>query len=189
MVPVTRPTHQPLLHPIPTILVPAWKRLTADQKTKMKELAAQKRKQRAQTTVHLNNASTETTVATPSPHVATTPTSSASPDIRQLLSNSTSRDPNPTQLVFNGRTYTLNYSHCTYNVHQTVREPRGDLIDGGANGGLGGSDVVVLHETLNTADVTGISDNTLHQLKLCKVAELIQSHSGPNIGIFNQYDD
>jgi hypothetical protein len=141
-----------------------WKRLTAAQQTKMKELAAQKRKQRVQTTVHLNNASTEITVATPSPSVATTRSSSASPDIRQLLSNSTSRDPNPSQVVFNGRTYTLNYSHCTYNAHQTVQEPWGALIDGGANGGLSGSDVVVLHETLNTADVTGIADNTLHQL-------------------------
>jgi hypothetical protein len=49
-----------------------WKRLTASQQTKMKELADQKRKQRSQTTAHLNNASTETTVATPSPSVATT---------------------------------------------------------------------------------------------------------------------
>jgi hypothetical protein len=113
-----------------------WKRLTVAQQTKMKELAAQKRKQRAQTTVHLNNASTETTVATPSPSVAATPSSSASPDIRQLHSNSTSRDTNPSQVVFNGRTYTLNYSHFTYNVHQTVREPWGALTDGGANGGL-----------------------------------------------------
>jgi hypothetical protein len=67
----------------------------------------------------------------------------------------------------------------TYNVHQTVREPRGALIDVGANGGLSASDVVVLHETLNTADVNGIADNTLHQLKLCTVAALIQSHSEP----------
>jgi hypothetical protein len=99
-----------------------WKRLTAAQQTKMKELAAQKRNHRAQTTVHLNNASTETTVATPSPSVATTLSSSASPEIRQLLSNSTSRDSNPSQVVFNGRIYTLIYSHCTYYVHQTVRE-------------------------------------------------------------------
>jgi hypothetical protein len=62
-----------------------WKRLTGAQQTKMKELAAQNRKQRTQTTVHLNSASTETTVATPSPHVATTRSSSTSPDIRQLL--------------------------------------------------------------------------------------------------------
>jgi hypothetical protein len=75
------------------------KRLNAAEQTKMKELAAQKRTQRAQTTVHLNNTSTETTVATPCPHIATTPSSSPSPDIRQLLSNYTSRDPNPSPLV------------------------------------------------------------------------------------------
>jgi hypothetical protein len=91
------------------------------------------------------------------------------------FSNSTSRDTNPSKVVFNGRTYTLNDSHCTYNVYQTVREPWRALIDGGANGGLSGSDVVVLHETLNTADLTGISDNKLHQLKLCTAAALIQS--------------
>jgi hypothetical protein len=65
-----------------------WKLFTAAQQTKMKELAAQKRYQRSKTTVQLNNASTETTVATPSCSVATSPNSSASPDIHQLLSNS-----------------------------------------------------------------------------------------------------
>jgi hypothetical protein len=152
----------------------------------MKEFKNQRQRQ---TTVHLNNASTSTTppVATPSTPVATSTSTSVSPNIRHILSNATSRDPTPSQLVFSGRTYSLNYSHCTYNIHQTIREPRGALIDGGANGGLSGADVIVLQETFNTADVTGIADNTLHQLKLCTVAALIQSHKGPIIGIFHQY--
>jgi hypothetical protein len=60
-------------------------------------------------------------------------------------------------------------------------------MDGGANGGLSGSDVVVLYETLLTADITGIADNNLQQIPVCTVAGLIQAQHGPIIGVSYQY--
>jgi hypothetical protein len=68
-----------------------------------------------------------------------------------------------------------------------MQRPFGSLIDGGANGGLSGSDVVVLAETFLTADVTGIADNTLQKVPVCTVAGLIKTKHGPIIGVFNQY--
>jgi hypothetical protein len=82
---------------------------------------------------------------------------------------------------------TLSYCAGTYSIHQNIQSPSGSLIDGGANGGLSGSDVVVLYETLLTADVTGIVDNTLQKIPVCTVAGLIQTQHGPIIGVFHQY--
>jgi hypothetical protein len=53
--------------------------------------------------------------------------------------------------------------------------PCGSLIDGVANGGLSGSDVIVLADTFLTADVNGIANNTLQKVPLCTVAGLIQT--------------
>ena len=162
-----------------------WAKLTKAQKSKLRELKLQKRQ--------ASGASPNSTIATHS--TTTTPTVSAvssttpNSDIRNLLSNSTSRESTsaPAQVVLNGRTYTLSSCVRKYAVSRGTRSGTGALIDGGANGGLSGSDVTVLAETLNTADVTGIAENTLSKLKLCTVAALIQSHKGPIIGIFHQY--
>ena len=52
---------------------------------------------------------------------------------------------------------------------------------------MSGSDVRVIYETLNTADVTGIGENSISNLPLCTVAAIIQTHKGPIIGLFHQY--
>jgi hypothetical protein len=74
--------------------------------------------------------------------------------------------------------------HVHISIHQNIQSPSGSLIDGGANGGLSGSDVVVLYGTILTADVTGIADNTLQQIQVFTVAGLIQTQHGPIIGVF-----
>ena len=63
----------------------------------------------------------------------------------------------------------------------------GALTDGGANGGLGGTDCLVLEEGLAKADVTGIANNTVEDLPICTVASKIETSSGYIIGIFHQY--
>jgi hypothetical protein len=67
----------------------------------------------------------------------------------------------PSSSVVDGITYTLSYCARTYSIHQNIQIPSGSLIDGSANGGLSGSDVVILYATLLTADITGMGDNTL----------------------------
>jgi hypothetical protein len=96
--------------------------------------------------------------------------------ISKLLSNSTSRDSSsvPSSIVVDGRTYTLPHCAHIYSSHQNIQSPNVSLIDGGSNGGLSGSDVIVLYETLLTADVTGITDNTFKQIPVCTLAGLVQ---------------
>jgi hypothetical protein len=67
-----------------------------------------------------------------------------------------------------------------------LQEPCGSFIHQGANGGLSGFDVVVRSDTLHTADVTGIADNTLQKVTVCSVVGLIQTQYGPIMGGFHQ---
>jgi hypothetical protein len=52
---------------------------------------------------------------------------------------------------------------------------------------LCGSDVLILSETGQRCDVTGITNNAVTDLPIVQAAGLIQSSIGPIFGIFNQY--
>jgi hypothetical protein len=110
-------------------------------------------------------------------------------DVRHLLSNNTSRDSSapPSRVVIDSRTCTLLYCDRVYSIHHNSLQPSGSLIDGGANGGLSGSDLVVIEETLLTADVTSIAKNTCPQVLVWTVTGLIQTQHGPIIGVFHLY--
>ena len=54
-------------------------------------------------------------------------------------------------------------------------------------GGFAGSDCLFLEATNDKADVTGIGDTVIKNLDIGTVAGLIQTTSGPIIGIFHQY--
>jgi hypothetical protein len=153
-----------------------WAKLTKAQKNKLLEFKKQKRNSAPASTVSVNYANTTSTSNTPSPTTTASPSTSANNcDIHQQLSNSTSRDSYsaPSSFVVDGRMYTHSYCARTYSIHQDIQSPSSSLIDGSANGGHSGSDVVVLYETLPTAEVTGIVDNTLQQIPVCTVAGLI----------------
>jgi hypothetical protein len=61
------------------------------------------------------------------------------------------------------------------------------LIDGGTNGGLSGSDITVISQSLLEATVSGIGNSELTNLRLSTVAGLIHTTDGPIIGVFHQY--
>jgi hypothetical protein len=158
-----------------------WKKLTDAQKAKLKELKANaKAKAAAQsnnTTSYSNhNATQSQSNSYVAPSSSSSPAGQSSNGIRNVLSNNTSRV-----------SFQQNTCQCTYSINQHQAKPSGALVDGGANGGLSGSDVRVLSETLNFADVTGIGEKSLTNLPLCTVGAVIQTHTGPIIGIFNQY--
>ena len=46
---------------------------------------------------------------------------------------------------------------------------------------------VLAYNLLQTADIDGIAGQALKDVPICTVAGLIQTTSGPVIGIFNQY--
>ena len=78
----------------------------------------------------------------------------------------------------------LHYNIASYGRDSTP----GALIDGGANGGMSGSDVRVIETHMNsTVNVTGIADLEVKELPLVTAAALIETNLGPIIGYFYQY--
>ena len=64
---------------------------------------------------------------------------------------------------------------------------KGVLVDGGANGGLAGSDMTVLETTFDCIDVTGIGGFTKQNVPIVTGASYIKTTTGPIIGVFHQY--
>jgi hypothetical protein len=147
-----------------------WTKVTKAQKNQIYAIRKEKKTTAASSTVSVNHTEiqstappiTTTTQPTPTPNTVMT----ASHNVCHLRSNNTSKDSNflPSQVVIVGPTYTLSYCDCIYSINQNHQRPCGSLIDGGANSGLRGSDVVVLSKTLLTADFTVIADNTLQKV-------------------------
>ena len=63
---------------------------------------------------------------------------------------------------------------CTYHISKHVQAScSGSLIDGGCNGGLAEDDVVVLEESTQLVDITGIADSKIESVPISTVAGLI----------------
>jgi hypothetical protein len=113
--------------------------------------------------------------------------------ICSMLSNAAhSRRDDDSVMVQEGKVYLrvkmANVSKYRFRAHSAARTAcAGSLIDGGANGGLCGSDVLILSETGKRCNVTVITNNAVTDLPIVQAAGLIQSSIGPIIGIFNQY--
>ena len=182
-----------------------YRQLTQTQKDQLRELHERRRMRlQASSATHapahsiVVHTATQAASSPPSSMVATP--SDGGSHLRQVLSQAHSRVPDshtamtqvidntsPRQISYNGRTYTQMLHNLVYKVNLHSFEHSGSLIDGGANGGMSGNDVRVLDETMDVADVTGIANNTVTNLKLCTVAGLVQSLSGPVVAIFHQY--
>lgn len=120
-----------------------------------------------------------------------TATSVSQPGLREMLSNTANRyPPQDDTIIYGGHTYRranhTNIQYCIQNF-QLSNGAHGSLIDGGANGGFAGADVRVIEYTNDKADVSGIGDTIIKDLDIGTVAGLIQTNSGPVIGIFHQY--
>ena len=83
----------------------------------------------------------------------------------------------------------VDHTNITYHVKNFAvsQSNPGSLVDGGANGGFAGADCRLLESTNDRADVSGIGDTVIKDLVIGTVAGLIQTTSGPIIGIFHQY--
>ena len=107
----------------------------------------------------------------------------------QMFSSSNTMAPG-TEFSVNGMTFVVKNANVTYkfNNFNVKSHKGGSLIDGGASGGLSGSDVRVLEQhPTNKADVSGIGDALIEDVPICTVAGVIQTTSGPIVGIFHQY--
>jgi ribosomal protein L14E/L6E/L27E len=93
---------------------------------------------------------------------------------------------NPPQVItMFGRTYRA--AACIYKATGSPQF-EGSLIDGGCNGGLAGSDVLILEtHPFGKVNIIGVGDNVIANVPLCTAAGLIQTSEGPVIAIMHNY--
>ena len=76
------------------------------------------------------------------------------------------------------------HTHQRY-VFTRVNQSNHHLIDRGANGGLVGADMRVIHTTPRKINIVGIDDHELTGLNVATAAALLDTQKGPIIGIFH----
>jgi hypothetical protein len=86
-------------------------------------------------------------------------------------------------------TFDANVHHVNYRVTQSIINKRnGALVNRGANGGIGGTDVSKLHDIAGTiVGITGIENHQVRDIPLAVVAGVMLTNRGPIVGIFNNY--
>ena len=72
-------------------------------------------------------------------------------------------------------------------VFTQVNQSNHHLIDRGANGGLAGADMRVIHTTPRKINIVGIDDHELTGLNVVTAVALLDTQKGPIIGIFHEY--
>ena len=77
-------------------------------------------------------------------------------------------------------------THQRY-VFARVNQSNHHLIDRGANGGLAGADMRVIHTTPRNINIVGIDDHELTGLNVVTAAALLDTQKGPIIGVFHEY--
>ena len=96
----------------------------------------------------------------------------------------------PTTMGKDGHRYIrIDMAQCKCNIVRTTTAPVGAMLDRGANGGLGGSDMKVLEFVTGVyADVQGVGDASVPDLPIVLGAALVENtNRGPIIGLFPQY--
>ena len=72
-------------------------------------------------------------------------------------------------------------------VFARVNQSNHHLIDRGANGGLAGADMRVIHTTPRKINIVGIDDHELTGLNVVTAATVLDTQKGPIIGVFHEY--
>ena len=76
---------------------------------------------------------------------------------------------------------------CQRYLFQHANHTNQQLVDRGANGGLAGSDMHVIHKTHCTINIQGIDNHEVTGLDVVTAATLLNTSQGKVIGIFNEY--
>ena len=167
---------------------PDWRLLSHEQKGAMYKFRSENTEKRL-----ANEAkwAARQSVQTPTPSAPVTPTVAPSAistaDAEAIVLGNTLRDVLSTSLARKAATLQLTYSINTRKSSIVPSDKIGSLIDGGANGGMSGADVLLLETTFDFADVTGITDNAVQNLPIGTCAGLVESITGPVILIMHQY--
>ena len=76
---------------------------------------------------------------------------------------------------------------CKRYLFQHANHTNNQLVDRGANGGLAGSDMHVIHKTHRKINISGIDNHEVTGLDVVTAATLLHTSLGKVIGIFNEY--
>ena len=76
---------------------------------------------------------------------------------------------------------------CKCYLFQHANHTNNQLVDRGANGGLAGSDMRVIHNTHRKINISGIDNHEVTGLDVVTAATLFNTSLGKVIGIFNEY--
>ena len=76
---------------------------------------------------------------------------------------------------------------CQRYLFQHANHTNQQLVDCGANGGLAGSDMRVIHRTHRNINIQGIDNHEVTDLDVVTAATLLNTSQGKVIGIFNEY--
>ena len=76
---------------------------------------------------------------------------------------------------------------CQRYLFQHANHTNQQLVDRGANGGLAGSDMQVIHKTHRKINIQGIDNHDDTGLDVVTAATLLNTSQGKVIGIFNEY--
>ena len=76
------------------------------------------------------------------------------------------------EIIVNGKTYRQVNLH-TYSISASKSSSTQSLVDHGANGGIGGSDVCVIYKTHHSVDVQGINNHQMVDIPIATVGVLL----------------
>ena len=76
---------------------------------------------------------------------------------------------------------------CQCYLFQHANHTNQQLVDHGANEGLAGSDMSVIHRTYHKINIQGIDNHEVTDLDVVAAATLLNTSPGKVIGIFNEY--
>jgi hypothetical protein len=102
------------------------------------------------------------------------------------MSTQSAKQPNNVEIK--AVAYKLNTAKLAYRTSAiSVVPSNGSLIDGGANGGLGGADVRLISTSNALADISGINNTTIMDVPISTFAGLVETTEGPTIDVMHQY--
>jgi hypothetical protein len=168
-----------------------WSKLTAAQKSQLRAAKGLPTLPTTPCEVHCTDV---TPIATPIDSVSVVTEVTGDSLLRQTLSNKAARTPtynnSMNQLNYKGSAYQriANHVNICYHIQSASRQNQhGSIIDGSANGGMSGSDVRVIEQSLLSADVIGLADHAVKDIPISTVAGVLTSSCGKIIGIFHHY--
>ena len=115
----------------------------------------------------------------------TTPSDPLLPMVHQSINTSADDASDISNVLSVRRSSQIQVCQCY--LFQHANHTNQQLVDRGANGGLAGSDMRVIHKTQRKINIQGIDNHEVTGLDVVTAATLLNTSQGKVIGIFNEY--